>query len=157
MLCCYVQECIQFAPSYDRTRHSVSQVEAAKDAMAQYGELGFCGLSMAFQFGGSQLPQHEAFLARLPFLVANDGGSLAPAYFQSSSSFTTLYDACCEGVYGAGADAGGVHDVPNLDKDVLFTTLASGINYGAVILPCCAQGPSHGRSAEGRSAEGYLH
>jgi hypothetical protein len=109
----------------------VTHVEAAVQAMKKYAELGFCGLSMDYQYGGSQLPLHTAFLARLPFLIAND--QLASSYFRCSSGFTFLYNFCFHGVYGA------EQDFSNLDKDVMFTTIANGINYGAVCLSAHAK------------------
>lgn len=112
--------------------------------MKKYAELGFCGLSMDYQYGGSQLPLHAAFLARLPFLVANDGGTLATSYFRSSEGFTSLYKFCFDGVYGAETD------FPNLDKDLILTTIANGINYGLVCLP------KHLADVNFEKTEGYV-
>lgn len=104
----------------------MTHVGAAIPAMKKYAELGLCGLSMEYQYGGSQLPLHAALLARVPFLVANE--KLAAACFSSSSGFTALYNRCFADAYGA------EQDFPNLDKDVVFTSIANGINYGAVCL-----------------------
>ena len=111
--------------------------------MKKYAELGFCGLSMDYEYGGSQLPLHTAFLARLPFLVAND--QLAASCCRASSEFASLYDFCAAGSSLYGAE----QDFPNLAKDAMFTTLANGINYGAVCLS--------GQAAAGDMAavEGY--
>lgn len=120
------QDCVNFSPSYDANRHRVTHVDASIPVMKKYAELGLCGLSMEYQYGGSQLPLHAALLARVPFLVANE--KLAAACFSSSSGFTALYDCCFADTYGA------EQGVPNLDKDVMFTSIANGINYGAVCM-----------------------
>lgn len=104
----------------------MSHVEGAVPAMKKYAELGLCGLSMDYEFGGSQLPLHTALLARLPFVVANE--KLAAPCFISSSGFSALYNRCFHYAYGA------EQDFPGAEKDSMMTTIANGINYGAVCL-----------------------
>ena len=95
--------------------------------MKKYAELGFCGLAMDYQYGGSQLPLHVALLPRIPFIVAN---SLVNAiYFRPTSGFVALLNFCSDDTYGQ------VPKSPYVDKDSLFTSIAIGNMHGAVCFP----------------------
>ena len=121
-----MQDCKKFSPSYSAHSHFVTQVDSTVPAMKKYAELGLCGLSMEYQYGGSQLPFYQAILARIPFFVANE--ALSAPYLNSSNGFVELYDHCFNGLHMT------EQDFPDLNKDFIYTHIAHGINYGAVCM-----------------------